>query len=76
MWETRQPRARARARGLRRLARGSGVEPGKARAAPAAPSRPPLLSPPEDEAVLREAGFGSLSPFYAAFAFRGWVARA
>ena len=35
-----------------------------------------LLSPEEDEAVLREAGFSDVTPFYAAFTWRGWVAYA
>lgn len=33
-----------------------------------------LLSPEEDEALLREAGFADVTPFYAAFTWRGWVA--
>ena len=36
--------------------------------------RLPLLSPEQDEALLREAGFAGVSLFYAAFTFRGWVA--
>jgi len=32
-----------------------------------------ILSPEEDEAMLREAGFVGVSLFYAAFSFRGWV---
>ena len=35
-----------------------------------------LLSPEEDEAVLRAAGFREVTPFYAAFTWRGWVAYA
>ncbi|WP_293484391.1 class I SAM-dependent methyltransferase [Phenylobacterium sp.] len=35
-----------------------------------------LLSPEEDEAVLRAAGFQDVTPFYAAFTWRGWVAYA
>jgi tRNA (cmo5U34)-methyltransferase len=35
-----------------------------------------LLSPEDDEAVLREAGFKDVTPFYAAFTWRGWVAYA
>ena len=35
-----------------------------------------LLTPEEDEAVLREAGFSDVTPFYAAFTWRGWVAYA
>lgn len=32
-----------------------------------------VLTPEEDEAVLREAGFSDVTPFYAAFTWRGWV---
>jgi len=32
-----------------------------------------MLSPSEDEAVLRAAGFRDVTPFYAAFTWRGWV---
>jgi tRNA (cmo5U34)-methyltransferase len=35
-----------------------------------------ILSPEEDEATLREAGFGSVSLFYAGLSLRGWVAYA
>jgi tRNA (cmo5U34)-methyltransferase len=35
----------------------------------------PVLSPEEDEALLREAGFGVVELFYAGFTFKGWVAR-
>ena len=38
--------------------------------------RLPLLSPLEEEDVLREAGFSHVAMFYAAFSFRGWVATA
>ncbi|RYG82047.1 MAG: methyltransferase, partial [Alphaproteobacteria bacterium] len=33
----------------------------------------PTMSPKEDEALLREAGFNGVGLFYAAFTFRGWV---
>lgn len=33
-----------------------------------------LLSPDEEEQLLREAGFVDVALFYAAFSFRGWVA--
>ena len=36
----------------------------------------PLLSPDEDEALLREAGFAPVRLFYAAFTFRGWIGNA
>ncbi len=32
-----------------------------------------ILSPEEDEALLREAGFSNVSLFYAGLSFRGWV---
>lgn len=35
-----------------------------------------LLSPAEEEELLREAGFSDIALFYAAFSFRGWVASA
>lgn len=35
-----------------------------------------ILSPEEEEALLREAGFSSVSLFYAGLSFRGWVAYA
>lgn len=36
----------------------------------------PALSPGEDESLLRAAGFADIELFYAAFTFKGWVARA
>ena len=38
--------------------------------------RLPVLSPQDDESLMREAGFGDVSLFYAALTFRGWVAYA
>lgn len=38
--------------------------------------RLPILSPEEDAELLRAAGFGGVSMFYAGFTFRGWVAYA
>jgi tRNA (cmo5U34)-methyltransferase len=35
-----------------------------------------LLAPDDDAAVLRDAGFSEVTPFYAAFTWRGWVAYA
>lgn len=32
-----------------------------------------ILSPEEDEALLREAGFSNVSLFYAGLSFRGWI---
>lgn len=45
-------------------------------AAKAIAARLPILSPAEDEALMRQAGFNDVAQFYAAFTFRGWVARA
>jgi tRNA (cmo5U34)-methyltransferase len=36
--------------------------------------RLPLLSPEQDEALLRDAGFTDVALFYVGFTFRGWVA--
>jgi tRNA (cmo5U34)-methyltransferase len=36
----------------------------------------PILAPKDDEQLLRDAGFDNVELFYAAFAFRGWVAYA
>ena len=44
------------------------------RAIEAMPARLPLLSPDQDVALLREAGFERIELFYAAFTFKGWVA--
>jgi tRNA (cmo5U34)-methyltransferase len=53
----------------------SGVPADKAgNAIEAIGSKLPVLSPEEDEACLREAGFADVSLFYAGFTFRGWVA--
>ena len=38
--------------------------------------RLPLLTPAEEEDLLRESGFADVALFYAALSFRGWVARA
>lgn len=38
--------------------------------------RLPLLTPPEEEELLREAGFVDVELFYAALSFRGWVGTA
>lgn len=55
----------------------SGLEPAKAEgAARAVDSRLHILTPEQDEALLREAGFSRVSLFYAGLAFRGWVAYA
>lgn len=36
--------------------------------------RLPVLSPEQDETILRDAGFSQIEQFYAAFTFKGWVA--
>lgn len=36
----------------------------------------PILSPAQDEAILRDAGFTDVTSFYTGFTFRGWVAYA
>ena len=55
----------------------SGLEPDKAANARAAiDTQTNILTPEQDEAILREAGFSNVSLFYAAFSFRGWVAYA
>ncbi|HEX2884942.1 MAG TPA: hypothetical protein VHP59_00830 [Vineibacter terrae] len=33
-----------------------------------------MLTPEQDEAILRDAGFTNVSLFFAAFTWRGWVA--
>jgi tRNA (cmo5U34)-methyltransferase len=38
--------------------------------------RLPLLTPADDESLLRETGFVDVELFYAAFSFRGWLASA
>lgn len=55
----------------------SGVDPEKARAAAAKiDEQLTILSPEEDERLLREAGFADVAVFYAGLAFRGWIAHA
>lgn len=55
----------------------SGVEPGRANAAREKIEQElPVLTPAQDEAILREAGFREVCLFYVGFAFRGWVAYA
>ena len=67
-----------RARWLSRYAAfavSSGIARSEAEQAGAAiGARLPILSPAEDEALMREAGFGDIELFYAGFGFRGWVA--
>lgn len=53
----------------------SGVEPSQAENARSMiAARLSILSPEDDEQLLRDAGFSGVSLFYAGFAFRGWVA--
>lgn len=55
----------------------SGADPEQAEQARAAVAASlAMLTPEEDEACLREAGFRDVEQFYAAFTWRGWVARA
>lgn len=55
----------------------SGVDPDKAaNARTAVGAQLPILSPEQDEAILRDSGFTNVSLFYAGLAFRGWVAYA
>ena len=59
------------------FAAASGVQEEKAREAARRIDRElPILSPEEDEATLRAAGFAQVGLFYAGFSFRGWVATA
>jgi tRNA (cmo5U34)-methyltransferase len=54
-----------------------GAEPDKALGARAAVAAMlAVMSPAEDEAILREAGFTDVAMFWAAFTWRGWVAYA
>lgn len=55
----------------------SGAEPRQAAATREKVERElPILTPAQDEAILREAGFSDVRLFYVGFAFRGWVAYA
>jgi tRNA (cmo5U34)-methyltransferase len=55
----------------------AGVPPGEARRRrEGLAGQLPMLSPQQDEALLRAAGFRDLDLFYAAGLFRGWVAYA
>lgn len=59
------------------FAASSGVDAAKAKAAAATIDQQlTILSPEQDERLLREAGFADIAVFYAGLAFRGWVARA
>lgn len=55
----------------------SGADPDEANGAKAAVAASlNTLSPEHDEAILREAGFSDVNLFFAAFTWRGWIARA
>jgi tRNA (cmo5U34)-methyltransferase len=57
------------------FARGAQADPASASTAGRLMTeRLPLLTPCEEEDLLRTAGFGDVALFYAAFSFRGWVA--
>ena len=59
------------------FAASSGIAPVDAqRAIEAMGARLPVLSPEDDVALLRKAGFETVELFYAAFTFKGWVAYA
>ena len=63
----------------RAAAFGAGADMNRERAAAAGrlmTQRLPLLTPGEDEELLREAGFLDVELFYAALSFRGWVCTA
>ena len=64
------PQGDERAVWLSRFAEYAGIDPDQAAAID---SRLTILSPEQDEAILREAGFSNVSLFYAGFTFRGWV---
>jgi tRNA (cmo5U34)-methyltransferase len=52
----------------------SGLDPDKAaNACVAIDTKTNILTPEQDEAILREAGFSNVSLFYVGFTFRGWV---
>lgn len=55
----------------------SGVDAEQAKTAAAAIGKQlPILSPEQDEALMRRAGFSGICTFYTGLAFRGWVAYA
>lgn len=55
----------------------SGVDPEQARTSVTAIGKQlPILSPDQDEELMRKAGFSDISIFYVGLAFRGWVAHA
>lgn len=55
----------------------NGVDPEQARnAAETMDQQLPILTPGQDETLLREAGFADVTLFYVGLAFRGWIALA
>jgi len=64
------PQGDERAVWLSRYATYAGIDPDQAAAID---SHLTILSPEQDETILREAGFSNVSLFYAGFTFRGWV---
>ena len=59
------------------FAASSGIAPEKAKSASAAIDKHlNILTPDQDESILRGAGFTTITQFYAGLAFRGWVAYA
>lgn len=67
----------ARAQWIARHVDFAGTDPARAEAARhAIATKLSVLSPEEDEAMLREAGFDNVSLFYAGLSFRGWVGTA
>lgn len=72
-----QQREREKAKWLARYAAfgiASGIPASNAEnAATVISERLPILSPEEDEAMLRDAGFSDVELFYAGFTFKGWV---
>lgn len=55
----------------------SGIEPAQAENARSMiAARLPILSPEEDEQLVRDAGFSGVNLLYAGLAFRSWVAYA
>lgn len=55
----------------------SGIDAEQAKTAAAAISAQlPILSPEQDEDLMRRAGFSNISTFFVALAFHGWVAHA
>lgn len=64
------PQEQERALWLSRYARYSGIDPAQAAAIG---SHLTILSPEQDEKILREAGAKNVCLFYVGFTFRGWV---